>query len=142
MSSRGRATTRRSLIGLGLVGEGRLGVSLGTSDTVFGAMPTPRVDPPGTGHVFGAPTGGFMGLTVLRQRLAGARARPRRLRPGLGRLLAPRCERTPAGNGGALMLPWFEPEITPPVAPPGVQRYGLDPDDAPGRTSARSSRRR
>jgi xylulokinase len=28
------------------------------------------------------------------------------------------------------MLPWFAPEITPPVMTPGVRRYGLDPADA------------
>jgi xylulokinase len=37
----------------------------------------------------------------------------------------------PAGNGGALMLPWFEPEITPRVNAPGVRRRELDPADAP-----------
>ena len=39
-------------------------------------------------------------------------------------------ETTPPGNGGALMLPWFEPEITPAVAAPGVRRRGLDEHDA------------
>src|SRR5262249_7274420 len=42
-----------SLIGTGLVAEGRVAISLGTSDTIFGLMRTPRVDPSGTGHVFG-----------------------------------------------------------------------------------------
>ena len=30
-----------------------------------------------------------------------------------------------------MMLPWFEPEITPRVATPGVQRFDLDPHDTP-----------
>src|SRR3954463_11270206 len=51
-----------SLIGTGLVREGRMAVSLGTSDVSFGLMQAPRVDTTGTGHVFGAPTGAFMGL--------------------------------------------------------------------------------
>src|SRR5688500_17240136 len=51
-----------SLIGVGLVHEGRIAISLGTSDTVFGPMAEPRVDESGTGHVFGAPTGAYMGL--------------------------------------------------------------------------------
>ena len=42
-----------SLIGVGLVREGRVAISLGTSDTIFGLMKEPRVDPSGTGHVFG-----------------------------------------------------------------------------------------
>jgi xylulokinase len=118
-----------SLAGLGLVGHRRLGVSLGTSDTVFGPMPTVRIDPSGTGHVFGAPTGRFMGLTCFAN---GSLARERvRDAHGLdwsgfsAALLT-----TPPGNGGALMLPWFEPEITPPVTRPGVRRSGLDPSDA------------
>jgi xylulokinase len=44
--------------------------------------------------------------------------------------------RTPAGNGGRIMLPWFEPEITPTVLTPGVHRYGLDPGDADGNVRA------
>ena len=33
---------------------------------------------------------------------------------------------TPAGNGGAMMTPWFVPEITPPVARAGARRLHLD----------------
>ena len=36
---------------------------------------------------------------------------------------------TKPGNGGALMLPWFEPEITPNVPMPGIRRVDLDPGD-------------
>src|SRR5207244_841037 len=39
---------------------------------------------------------------------------------------------TPPGNDGRILLPWFEPEITPRVTVPGVRRYGLDADDCPG----------
>ena len=63
-----------SLIGTGLVREGRVAVSLGTSDVIFGLMEEPRVDSTGTGHVFGAPTGAFMGLTVFKN---GSLARER-----------------------------------------------------------------
>ena len=63
-----------SLIGTGLVREGRIAVSLGTSDTLFGLMHEPRVDTGGTGHVFGAPTGDWMGLTCF---LNGSLARQR-----------------------------------------------------------------
>lgn len=37
---------------------------------------------------------------------------------------------TPAGNGGRMMLPWFEPEITPAVRAAGVRRHNLDTSDA------------
>ena len=120
-----------SLIGVGLVREGRVGLSLGTSDTLFGLMKEPRVDPSGTGHVFGAPTGDYMGLTCFSN---GSLARER-IRDAfaltwtdVSRLL----ESTPPGNGGRILIPWFEPEITPPVRSPRVHRYRLSSDDAAG----------
>jgi xylulokinase len=120
-----------SLIGTGLVHEGRVAVSLGTSDVLFGLMNAPRVDPTGTGHVFGAPTGAFMGLTVFKN---GSLARER-VKDELGMTWADfsrALESTPTGNGGGILLPWYEPEITPPVMTPGVHRYGLAIDDGPG----------
>jgi xylulokinase len=39
---------------------------------------------------------------------------------------------TPPGNAGRLLLPWFEPEITPPVSEPGIRRYGLAEHDRDG----------
>src|SRR5258708_39683827 len=36
---------------------------------------------------------------------------------------------TPAGNGGALMTPWFVPEITPLVVHAGPRRRNLDGAD-------------
>ncbi len=118
-----------SLIGTGIVREGQLAVSLGTSDTIFGAMRQPRVSANGTGHVFASPTGGFMGMTVFKN---GSLARER-VRdaygldwPGFSAAL----RSTPVGNGGGLLLPWFDPEITPHVAVPGAHRHNLDAADA------------
>ena len=124
-----------SLVGVGLVREGRLAISLGTSDTVFGLMREPRVDATGTGHVFGAPTGDYMGLTCFKN---GSLAREHiRDRFGLSwPTFSESLRRTPAGNGGRLMLPWLEPEITPTVLTPGIRRYGLDPGDADGNVRA------
>src|SRR6478735_2616966 len=120
-----------SLIGTGLVREGRLAISLGTSDTVFGLMQEPRVDTTGTGHVFGSPTGAYMGLTCFKN---GSLAREH-IRdefhlswPEFSRILAA----TPPGNQGRVFLPWYEPEITPPVSAPGIHRYGLDEHDRDG----------
>lgn len=118
-----------SLIGTGLVREGSVAVSLGTSDTIFGAMDVPRVDPSGTGHVFGAPTGRYMGLTCFAN---GSLARERvRDQFGLDWTgFAHALRESPAGNGGALMLPWFEPEITPRVQEQGARTRNLDSMDA------------
>jgi xylulokinase len=117
-----------SLVGVGLVREGRIAISLGTSDTIFGPMTTPRVDDDGTGHVFGSPTGDYMGLTCFSN---GSLARER-VRDAFGMTWADfsRALRdTPAGNDGRILIPWFVPEITPPVATPRVSRYRLDAAD-------------
>ncbi len=117
-----------SLIGTGLVREGIVAVSLGTSDTIFGLMRQPRVNTDGIGHVFGSPTGDYMGITVFRNgSLARERVRDRfgLSWDGFSRAL----EQTPPGNNGKLLLPWFEPEITPPVARAGARGFDLDPAD-------------
>lgn len=120
-----------SLVGTGLVSEGVVAVSLGTSDTIFGIMPTPRPSDDGTGHVFASPTGAFMGMTVFKN---GSLARER-VRDDYSLSwaeFAAALERTPAGNGGRTLLPWFAPEITPLVLTPGVRRDGLEAADADG----------
>jgi xylulokinase len=117
-----------SLVGTGLVREGLVAISLGTSDTIFGWMRESRVDSTGTGHVFAAPIGGYMGMTVFKN---GSLAREQvrdmfRLTWGeFSRSLAA----TAPGNGGGMLLPWFEPEITPLVLSPGVRRTGLAAND-------------
>ena len=118
-----------SLVGTGLVREGIVAISLGTSDTIFGIMPSPRPSDDGTGHVFASPTGAYMGMSVFKN---GSLARER-VRDEYGMdwpAFSAALARTPAGNRGATMLPWFEPEITPLVLEPGVRRHELDPVDA------------
>ena len=117
-----------SLIGVGLVREGRVAISLGTSDTVFGLMKEPRVDPSGTGHVFASPTGDYMGLTCFSN---GSLARER-VQDAYGFTwtdFSRALDITPAGNQGRVLIPWFEPEITPAVADPRVHRYRLSDND-------------
>ncbi len=124
-----------SLVGVGAVEPGLAAISLGTSDTLFAPMADPTPDPSGAAHVFGAPTGGFMSLVCFRNgSLARERVRDRFDLdwPGFSALL----RATPPGNGGALMLPWFEPEITPPVLEAGERTRDLDPDDAPANVRA------
>jgi xylulokinase len=118
-----------SLIGTGLVREGRVAISLGTSDVIFGLMREPRVDPSGTGHVFGAPTGDFMSLTVFKNGSL-ARERIRDAHSLDWNQFSGALAETPAGNRGQVLLPWFEPEITPAVTSAGERRYRLEPGDA------------
>jgi xylulokinase len=118
-----------SLIGVGLVREGRVAISLGTSDTIFGLMKEPRVDSSGTGHVFASPTGDYMGLTCFSN---GSLAREH-VQDAFGLTwtdFSRALEITPAGNHGRILVPWFAPEITPAVAEPRVRRYRLTADDA------------
>ena len=102
-----------SLVGMGAAVPGKVVISLGTSDTMFAAMPEPRTDPRGFGHVFGNPMGGFMSLICFKN---GSLARERVKEEfdldwsdfGPAGLAA-----TPAGNEGRIMIPFFEPDITP-----------------------------
>src|ERR1043166_2677183 len=118
-----------SVIGLGLINEGMIAISLGTSDTYFGSMKLCRADPRGEGHVFVAPTGDYMTLICFKN---GSLAREKirdtyRLDwDGFNRALT----NTPPGNNGGILLPWFQPGALPRVNPPGIHRFDLDPDDA------------
>lgn len=114
-----------SLIGTGNVHGDGLAISLGTSDTIFACTPNP--DSAAT-HTFGAPMGGFMALVCFRN---GSLARERvRDEHGLDWAGFTRAlDDTPPGNDGALMLPWFEPEITPHVAAPRVRSANLNVQD-------------
>jgi xylulokinase len=117
-----------SLIGVGLVREGRIAISLGTSDTIFGLMTEPRVNREGIGHVFGSPTGEYMGLTCFSN---GSLARER-VRDAFGMSwtdFSRALDETAPGNGGRVLIPWFAPEITPAVTTPGVHRYRLAAGD-------------
>jgi xylulokinase len=118
-----------SVIGLGLISEGNVAISLGTSDTYFGSMTRCRTDGHGEGHVFGSPAGDYMTLICFKN---GSLAREKiremyRIRTwnAFGMALAS----TPAGNRGGILLPWFEAEIVPRVNRPGIHRFDLDETD-------------
>ncbi len=118
-----------SLVGLGLVSGGALGISLGTSDTVFAYMSEVHTDPTGASHVFGSPTGGYMAISVYKN---GSLAREAvRQKHGLSwDQFSGILRRTPPGNNGRIMLPYFGTEIVPHVQVPGPQRFGFEDWDA------------
>jgi xylulokinase len=125
-----------SVVGLGLIKEGRVAISLGTSDTYFGSMKSCRTDEQGEGHVFGAPPGGYMSLIAFKN---GSLAREKiRDAYGIkdwkdfGKLMGTK----PPGNHGGILLPWFEAEIVPRVNRPGIHRFDLDEKDAAGNCRA------
>jgi len=118
-----------SLVGTGIVREGTIAISLGTSDTLFSLVHEACYDPSLTGHVFGSPTGGYMPLICCKNGSLAREAVRNQFGldwPGFSDALV----RRPAGNGGAILLPWFDAEITPTVLEPGARRYGLDRTDA------------
>lgn len=124
-----------SLLGLGLVEEGIVGVSLGTSFTYFGCLRSFHVDPKGEGHLFVSPTGDYMTLNCF---LNGALA-IQKMREKYGvdwATFNQMLTATTPGNGGALLLPYFDAEIIPKVLKPGLHRLQLREDDAPANCRA------
>lgn len=101
-----------SLVGMGATRPGNIVISLGTSDTFFAAMPGPKTDPNGFGHVFGNPAGGFMSLICFRNGSLAREALRDRLAMDWPTFDgAPQATRAAAGTN--MMLPFFGPEITP-----------------------------
>jgi sugar (pentulose or hexulose) kinase len=95
-----------TLIGSGIIRAGLLLIALGTNDMAA--------------DVNGALT--FRNGSLAREWI--------RLEHGLGAdTFASLLEQRP-GNDGLVMLPWLEPEVTPPVAHPGLRRFGFDRLDA------------
>jgi len=124
-----------SLIGVGLTEKGRVAISLGTSDTYFGYMQKLYLDLKGEGHVFGAPTGDYMSLICFKN---GSLAREKlkdRFHLSWNQF-SESLTKTPPGNHGKIMLPYFFPEIVPIVLEPKVYRFGLDIDDVDGNIRA------
>ncbi len=120
------AETPSTLIGTGVVDEGCVALSLGTSDAVLASAREPR---PGAARVLTSPTGMFVSEVRF---LNGSLAREFiRFEHGLdwsafSRLL----DETPAGNDGVFMLPWLEDEMTPPVRHRGIRRFGFGAGNA------------
>jgi xylulokinase len=103
-----------SLVGMGASRPGKVVVSLGTSDTFFAAMPGVVTDPEGCGHVFGNPAGGSMSLQCF---VNGSLAREA-VKDKFGYdwdQFTSAFARTPPGNDGNVMVPFFRPEISPRV---------------------------
>jgi len=119
-----------SVVGLGLIREGMVAISLGTSDTYFGSMKKCRTDEHGEGHVFGSPTGDYMTLICFKN---GSLAREK-IRDAYGikdwEKFGEALKAAPPGNNGGILLPWFEAEIVPRVNRPGIHRFDLDEKDA------------
>ncbi len=127
-----------SLVGMGASTPGKIVISLGTSYTLFAALPQPLTDPQGYGHVFGNPMGGYMSLTCfMNGSLAREKVREHK-DVDWSQYGNDYLQRTPAGNAGKLMLPFYEPEITPALALPAPLTNGWSLEDAPAETQIRA----
>ena len=102
-----------SLVGMGATTPGKVVISLGTSDTFFAAMPGPKTDPNGFGHVFGNPAGGFMSLICFRNGSLAREALRDKLKLDWSAFERDAFAATRGSAGKNLMLPFFGPEITP-----------------------------
>jgi xylulokinase len=103
-----------SLVGMGAAEPGTVVLSLGTSDTFFAAMPEFVADPEGCGHVFGNPLGGSMSLQCFVNGSLAREAVKNKFSYDWDQF-SDALNQTPAGNKGQLMLPFFRPEISPPI---------------------------
>ena len=103
-----------SLVGMGASKPGKLVISLGTSDTFFAAMPGVVADPQGCGHVFGNPSAGSMSLQCFVNGSLAREAVKDKFAYDWDQFTTA-IDQTTAGNDGNIMVPFFRPEISPPV---------------------------
>lgn len=115
-----------SLVGMGAARPGRVVISLGTSDTLFAAMPEAKTDPNGYGHVFGNPMGGYMSLICFRNGSLAREAIKEQFNLSWEDFDANGLARTEAGNGGRVFLPFISDEITPRLTSSNAQALGWE----------------
>lgn len=117
-----------SLAGLRLQHAGDVAISLGTSDTMFGALRQPRPSA-SEGHIFASPVDpdGYMAMIVYKNGSLTREDVRNRVAQGSWEIFNAALGRTPVGNGGHIGFFIKEPEITPPILNPGIHRFG--PDD-------------
>ena len=122
-----------TLLGSGITRPGTLSISLGTSDTAC-AFLDERPAASGAGYVGVSPLEGYLATTTFSN---GSLARER-VRDEFGYSwddVALALDPLPDAEAG-LMLPWFEPEITPRVSAAGARRLHLRGGDGPASVRA------
>jgi len=119
-----------SLAALGLERSGEIAISLGTSDTVFGALSMPRPSA-AEGHIFGNPINpqGYMALICYKNGSLTRESVRDACAGGSWKRFDKALAATTPGNDGSIGFFFKEPEITPPVLKPGIHRF--DKEDRP-----------
>jgi len=99
-------------IGTGVVSDGVMTMSLGTSGTLFGYSDKPVVDPEGNIAAFCSSTGGWLPLLCTMNCTVATEVMRKLLKVGVEKIdeLAGQSK---AGSGGLIMLPYFNGERTP-----------------------------
>ena len=120
-----------SLVGMGASRPGKVVISLGTSDTLFAAMPEAVTDPRGFGHVFGNPLGGFMSLICFRNGSLAREEIKKRFSLNWEDFDAAGLARTSPGSEGRVILPFVENEITPRVESDDFVLVGWEDEPTP-----------
>lgn len=119
-----------SLAALRLQQPNDIAISMGTSDTVFGALATPK--PSATeGHIFGNPIdpSGYMALICYKNGSLTREWIRDRFAKGKWALFNQCLAATAPGNNGRIGFYLKEPEITPPMLKTGIWRF--DASDKP-----------
>jgi xylulokinase len=116
-----------SAIGTGNFLPGIVTISLGTSGTAYTFLQEPYVDPEGEIAAFCDSTGHYLPLLCVSNMANGYNAVLERFGMGHEDFDAV-IDRTGAGNGGRLLIPWYTGERTPdlPNAAPLYFGFGID----------------
>lgn len=121
-----------SLAGLRLQEPGDVAISLGTSDTMFGALREPRPSA-SEGHIFASPVDpdSYMAMIVYKNGSLTREAIRDAAADGSWSRFETLLARNAPGNGGNIGFYYKEPEITPPVLKTGTHRFGPDARPCP-----------
>lgn len=114
-------------IGTGNVVPGRVTVSLGTSGTAYTLMPEPFVDPEGEIAAFCDSTGHHMSLVCV-SNLANGYNDVLQHFELTHEAFSEVVRRSPPGNRGQILIPWYEGERTPDVPQAAPIYFGFPLD--------------
>ena len=126
-------------LGTGNFEPGIFTVSLGTSGTACTVLDAPYVDPTGEIACYCDSTGRFLPLLCVSNLSNGYNALRERL--GLShQAFGALVEEAPPGNGGRVLVPWYEGERTPDVPFGAAATLGFDTTDLAGARPAAACR--
>jgi xylulokinase len=115
-------------IGTGNYIEGVVTVSLGTSGTAYSFMKKPYVDPDGEIAAFCDATGNWLPLLCISNLANGYEAILRQFKITHEEFVKI-TEKTPPGNKGKIICPWYEGERTPDLPEASPVYFGFELDD-------------